>query len=57
MTQMKGGAMINEISRILVKFRPCFSRKAAFSWFVVVIVGFIVRLDIMVSAHLCDGST
>ena len=45
MTQMKGGAMINEISRILVKFRPCFSRKAAFSWFVVVIVGFIVRLD------------
>ena len=35
--------MINEIGRILVKFRPCFSRKAAFNWFV--IVGFIVRLD------------
>lgn len=45
MTQVKGGAMINEISRILVKFRPCFIRKAAFNWFVIVIVGFIVRLD------------
>ena len=45
MIQVKGGAMINEISRILVKFRPCFSRKAAFNWFVIVIVGLIVRLD------------
>lgn len=37
--------MINEISRIAEKFRSCFSRKAAFDWFVVVIFGFIVRLD------------
>ena len=37
--------MINEINRILIQFRPCFSRKAAFDWFVVVIFGFMVRLD------------
>jgi hypothetical protein len=37
--------MINEISRILLKFRACFSRQAAFDWFVIVIVGFIVRID------------
>lgn len=37
--------MINEISRILIQFRSCFSREAAFNWFVVVIFGFMVRLD------------
>jgi hypothetical protein len=37
--------MISHISRILAYFRPCFSRKAAFNWFVVVVFGFIVRLD------------
>jgi hypothetical protein len=37
--------MINEISRILLKFRACFSRQAAFGWFVIVIFGFIVRID------------
>ncbi len=37
--------MINEINEILVKFRPCFNRSAAFGWFVIVIFGFIVRLD------------
>jgi len=37
--------MINEISQILLKFRTCFNRNAAFNWFVIVIVGFIVRLD------------
>ena len=37
--------MINEICKILEKFRPCFSRKAAFDWFVIVVFGFIVRLD------------
>jgi hypothetical protein len=26
--------MISEISRILASFRPCFSRSAAFKWFV-----------------------
>jgi hypothetical protein len=37
--------MISEISRILLKFRDCFSRQAAFDWFVIVIFGFIVRID------------
>ena len=37
--------MINEISRILEQFRPCFSRRAAFEWFVIVIFGFMIRLD------------
>ena len=37
--------MINEISHILLKFRSCFRRKAAFNWFVIIVVGFIVRLD------------
>ena len=37
--------MINEISTILLLFRDCFSRGVPFNWFVIVIVGFIVRLD------------
>lgn len=37
--------MIAEISRILECFRPCFSRGAAFNWFVILVMGFIVRLD------------
>lgn len=37
--------MINEISRIMVKFRPCFSRTAAFHWLVMVIMGFLIRVD------------
>jgi hypothetical protein len=37
--------MINEVSRILEQFRSCFRRKAAFDWFVVVVFGFMVRLD------------
>ena len=37
--------MINEISLILLMFRECFSRRASFHWFVIVIMGFILRLD------------
>jgi len=37
--------MINEINAILMQFSSCFSRTAAFKWFVVSIMGFIVRLD------------
>ncbi len=37
--------MISEISRILANFRSCFRRKAAFNWFVVIVFGFIVRID------------
>ncbi len=37
--------MIKAIDAILSAFDDCFSREAAFKWFVVVIFGFIVRLD------------
>lgn len=37
--------MIHEISNIMQLFRDCFSRGAAFNWFVIVVMGFIVRLD------------
>ena len=43
--------MISEISRILAGFRPCFSRVAAFNWFVTIVFGFIVRID------LCGASS
>ena len=31
--------MIGHISRILQAFRPCFTRKAAYHWFVTVVLG------------------
>lgn len=37
--------MIRHIDALLMNFRPCFSRRAAFAWFVVVILGFLVRAD------------
>jgi hypothetical protein len=37
--------MIEEIGHILMRFRGCFSRGAAFEWFVIVIMGFIIRVD------------
>lgn len=37
--------MIEVISHILWAFRNCFTHTAAFNWFVVVIFGFMVRLD------------
>ena len=37
--------MFRQIEQILERFRPCFSRKAAFGWFVTVIVGFMLRGD------------
>lgn len=43
--------MIGEISRILAGFRSCFTRAAAFNWFVTVVFGFIVRID------LCGASS
>lgn len=38
-----GSAYAQFIEDILSCFRPCFSRKAAFSWFVTIIAGFMVR--------------
>jgi hypothetical protein len=43
--------MIGEISRILAGFRSCFTRAAAINWFVTVVFGFIVRID------LCGASS
>ena len=37
--------MYQRIEQLLKEFRPCFSRKAAFGWFVTVIVGFMLRSD------------
>lgn len=37
--------MIEHVSRILLLFRSCFTREAAFKWFCIVIMGFLVRLD------------
>ncbi len=46
-TQNLGGIiiMITDIESIILEFRQCFSRKAAFYWFVLIIFGFIVRCD------------
>ena len=37
--------MFHRLEQILKEFRPCFSRDAAFKWFVVVIIGLITRQD------------
>lgn len=37
--------MFKFMNHILLRFRSCFSKQAAFSWFVIVIVGFLVRSD------------
>jgi len=37
--------MITKVNDILSRFRNCFSRKSSFNWFVIIIIGFIVRLD------------
>lgn len=39
--------MLRFIEDILLCFRPCFSRKVAFSWSVTVIVGFMVHSDML----------
>ena len=33
------------LNDILNKFRICFSRKASFHWFVIIIIGFMIRSD------------
>lgn len=37
--------MIEGVSVLLMGFRECFGRMAAFEWFVAVIAGFLFRLD------------
>jgi len=37
--------MLKLLDNIIIQFRCCFSRQAAFYWFVIVVMGFIVRFD------------
>ncbi len=37
--------MFAHLEPILQDLRPCFSRQAAFEWFVIVIIGFLIRCD------------
>lgn len=37
--------MISFLETVLSEFRSCFSRKAAYHWFVVVILGLLTRMD------------
>ena len=37
--------MFQQIEQLLKEFRSCFSRRATFGWFVIVIVGFMLRSD------------
>lgn len=37
--------MLNFIDKILCSFESCFSRKAAFRWFVTIVIGFMLRSD------------
>ena len=37
--------MLILLDKMLLGFRCCFSRKAAFCWFVIIVMGFIVRFD------------
>lgn len=37
--------MLKFIDEVLSSFRPCFSRKAAYEWFVVIVIGLMVRAD------------
>jgi hypothetical protein len=37
--------MLTFIDEILNRFRPCFSRNAAFQWFVILVVGLLLRTD------------
>jgi hypothetical protein len=42
---MEAIIMITNIAPILDELRPCFSRQAAFEWFVIVIFGLLIRCD------------
>lgn len=37
--------MLDTIESILYEFRGCFKRKRTFEWFVIVVIGFILRDD------------
>ena len=58
---MAGTALLKFIEDILLPFRDCFSRKAAFCWFVLIVTGFMLRGDhlgvtsIIRDLSLCPG--
>jgi len=37
--------MDKKLFEILENFRPCFSRKASYYWFILVMIGLVVRAD------------
>lgn len=37
--------MLNLMNKILINFRECFKRQASFNWFVIIIIGFMLRSD------------
>lgn len=37
--------MWNLLNKILTNFKECFSRQASFNWFVIIIIGFMLRSD------------
>ena len=39
--------MISFLETVLSEFRSCFSRKAAYHWFVVVILGLLTRMELV----------
>ncbi|MEG0152317.1 hypothetical protein [Niameybacter sp.] len=39
--------MIKLLDKILNNFRNCFTRQASFNWFVVIIIGLMLRSDIL----------
>lgn len=39
--------MIKFIDKIILEFRACFTRKSAFKWFAVIVIGFMLRSDSM----------
>jgi len=43
--QAKHNTMMKFVNDVLIGFRSCFSRKAAFEWFVVIVIGLLVRTD------------
>lgn len=37
--------MFNFLEKIILEFRSCFTRNNAFKWFVVIVLGFMIRTD------------
>lgn len=42
---VNSNSMFQQIEELIERFRPCFSRRAAFGWFATVVIGFMLRGD------------